>query len=132
MSPSLQTGVGTRDLETPRQLGDRVGLSKTQVNRLICQGRLGFVVIGARKYIPTGAWDEFIRNDTRKECQDTIKALASTSYESENVTTSSGLKKGAASSAALARQTARQLKLNSLDSLDSATAVPARVIPLKF
>src|SRR5262245_49028991 len=109
MLPRLQPAPSTRELETSRQLGDRVGLSKSKINRLIRDGSLAFVVIGARKYIPAGAWDDFIFNNTRKECHDEIRALASTSFKKEDATISSGLKTDAASSAALARQTASQL-----------------------
>ena len=121
-----------RELETPRQLGERVGLAKTAIERLINGGRIAFVTIGARKYIPAGAWETFIAANTVTPCRDQTADLVSSKTRSEAGSgIFTGQREGAAASAALARETAKRLKLSSPGSSASARGAPGHVIPLK-
>jgi excisionase family DNA binding protein len=119
-------------LETPKQLAARVGLSKRQVNNLIATGRLEFVEIGCRVYIPRNAWPRFLDEAKRvKPCHDEIKAHGSAGSPSAAATTSPGLNMAGAASAALALQTANKLKQSSRNGSRREGAEPDRVIPLK-
>lgn len=90
-------------LEAPKLLARQIGLTKGAVERLMAEGRLAFVQIGSRKYVPAGAWETFLQENTVRPCQDAIKVLASTSFRSAEHTTSAGPKAAAAASAQLAR-----------------------------
>ena len=116
-SDHLAHGVPAQ-LEAPKLLARRIGLTKGAVERLMAQGRLAFVQIGGRKYIPAGAWETFITDNTVRPCPDAIRVPASTSSISAGSTTFAGPRAGAAASAALARLTADKLK--------SRSPIPAR------
>lgn len=118
-------------LRTPKQLADDEGLSVYQVGRLLEDKRLAFIEIGSRRLIPDGAWEQFLAEETVKPCRDETPGHASASSTSAGAITSFGQSADAAASAALARQTAKQLKSSSRGSCASAGTAQAHVIPLR-
>ena len=122
-----------RAMETVRQLAVRVGLTKSAVTRLLEQGKLDFVIIGARKFIPAGAWQTFIHNNTVKASwAEETKVHNASGAQREVAITSTGQKTAAAASAALAQRTAQRLKSASRNFSNTARGAPAPVIPLKL
>jgi hypothetical protein len=113
------------------QFGAVMGLTDRQVRGLISEGRLEYVEIGRRLFVPKRAIDRFIAENTVQPCRDEIQAHASVSSKSESVSTSVGPKAAAAGSAARARQIADKLRSHSPNSSESEHAPKARVIPLK-
>ena len=118
-------------VQTPRQLAERVGLSEGAIKRLIEDGMLPFLLVGKRRRIPPGAWQEYLDKSTVRQCQDATKVRSSNFSPSEAATTSSGPRTDAAASAALARQTAMRLKSSLRTSTSGSRASSAPVIPLK-
>jgi len=113
------------------QFGAVMGLTDRQVRGLISEGRLEYVEIGRRLFVPKSAVDRFIAENTVQPCRDEIQAPVSVSSKSESAFTSVGPKAAAAGSAARARQIADKLRSHSPNSSESGRAPKARVIPLK-
>jgi hypothetical protein len=120
-------------VETPKQLAERVGLTKRQINKLIGDGKLEHVCIGERKHIPVGAWGRFVQANTRggHSWQDETRALNSNILKTEKPTTSPGQTGVAAASARLAQQAANTLRSSSQIGCRREGTVTAQVIPLK-
>ena len=113
------------------QFGAVMGLTDRQVRELISKGRLEYVEIGRRLFVPRSAVDRFIAENTVQSCRDEIQGRVSASLKSEAAFTSVGPKPAAAGSAARARQIANKLKSLSPNSSASVRAPAGRVIPLK-
>jgi excisionase family DNA binding protein len=121
-------------VETPKQLAERVGLKERAIRRLINAGELDSVRIGARDFIPVDAWGVFIGRKRRekKACQDETKAQSCDGLQIAEPIMSPGRNTVAAASAALARQTAKQLKSTSPTGSKAEASEPAHVIRAKF
>jgi excisionase family DNA binding protein len=118
-------------LVTPKQAASLLGPSESQVRGLIRDGRLAHVMVGKRVMIPRDAIQQFIACNTRQSCQGETKALTSIGSKSGLAGTSSGPSEAAAASAALARQTAKQLRSRSLSLSNSEPHDLAPVIRLR-
>jgi len=118
-------------VETPKQLAERVGLKERAIRRLINAGELDSVRIGARDFIPVDAWGVFIGRKRRekKACQDETKAQSCDGLQIPEPIMSHTV---AAASAALARQTAKQLKSTSPTGSKAEASEPVHVIRVKF
>ena len=93
-----------------RQFCERYDLSRYAVNILIAQGNLAYFLVGKRKYIPEGAWEEYLERKMLLPCQDATTDQGYGFSKNVSVTTLSGQKANAAASAALARRTATKLR----------------------
>jgi excisionase family DNA binding protein len=113
------------------QFGAVMGLTDRQVRGLISKGRLEYVEIGRRLFVPKSAVDRFIAENTVQSCRDETQGHVSASLKSEAAFTSAGPKLAAAGSAARARQIANELKSLSPNSSASVRAPAAPVIRLK-
>jgi len=89
-------------LETLKQLADRVGISSGQARHLVHSGRLEHVRIGARIFVPEGAWERFITANTVTLCPDATVAPDYGGSQSASASTSLGPSTAAAASAQLA------------------------------
>ena len=89
-------------VETLKQLAERVGISLGQARHLICSGRLQHVRIGARILVPEGAWERFITANTVTLCPDATVAPDYAGSQSASASTSPGPTTAAAASAQLA------------------------------
>ena len=96
-------------VETLKQLADRVGISPGQVGispgqvrHLVQSGRLQHVRIGARRFVPEGAWERFITDNTVTPCPDATVAPDYAGSQSASASTSPGPTTAAAASAQLA------------------------------
>ena len=118
-------------LETPRQLAERVGLKERKIRQLINTRQIEHVWIGARAFIPMGAFARFIETKKVKPCQDETTEPAFVGSKSVIASTSRGANTVAAASARLARQTASKLKSLSRSSCMLEGGETAQVIPLK-
>lgn len=119
-------------LETPKQLALRVGITERQVRHLITVGQLDHVYIGSRVHVPAGAFSRFLEAKKVSASWDGVtKAPSCAGSKSAAASTSCGQSEAAAASAALARRTAKQLKLRSANSSAGETSSPARVIQLR-
>jgi hypothetical protein len=119
------------ELASLAQFGEVMGLSVPQVRALIDAGRLEYIEIGRRLFVPRAAIPRFIAENTVQPCRDETQGRVSASYTNEAATTSAGPSRAAAGSAARARQIANELKLRSRNSSTDELANRARVIPLK-
>jgi hypothetical protein len=118
-------------VETPRQLAERVGVTKRQIRYLVNTGQIEHVRIGARDFIPTGAWGRFVEKNKVKPCQEETTVPAFVGSKSATASISRGANTVAAASARLARQTAIKLKSLSRSSCTPEGGESAQVIPLK-
>jgi hypothetical protein len=118
-------------LETPKQLAARVGLSERQVRHLIQTRQLEYVMIGCRVHIPVGAFARFLEARKVVPWQDETRGRDSVGLASVGASTSPGPNTAAAASARLARQTANKLKSSSRNGCNAEDAEPAQVIPLR-
>jgi len=125
-------------VETLKQLADRVGISPGQVGispgqvrHLVQSGRLQHVRIGARRFVPEGAWERFITDNTVTLCPDATVAPDYAGSQSVSASTSPGPITAAAASAQLARLTANKLKSSSQNGCSGELAEKAQVIPLR-
>src|SRR4051794_3072310 len=98
-------------LHLPR-LCKREGVSRYMVQKLIEEGRLEFVLLGTRVYIPAGAWERFIERETAK-CRNATPVPDSAGSRSAARSISSTTSDAARSSAARALRTAKKLKTRS-------------------
>jgi hypothetical protein len=89
-------------VETLKQLADRVGISLGQPRHLIHSGQLQHVRIGARRFVPAGAWERFITDNTVTRCPDATVAPDYAGSRSASASTSLGPSTAAAASAQLA------------------------------
>ena len=89
-------------VETLKQLADRVGISLGQARHLVCSGRIEHVRIGARRFVPEGAWERFITTNTVMPCPDATVAPDYAGSLSASASTSPGPSTAAAASAQLA------------------------------
>ena len=119
------------ELATVKMVAEILGLSGNQVRALIHNKRIAYVPIGKRWAIPRGAIKQFIEQNTVSPCHVETQVPASAFSKSADASTSSGLKRAAAGSAARALQIANGLKSPSLNSSISAQETPGRVIPLR-
>jgi hypothetical protein len=119
------------ELASLAQTAEVMGLTVSQVRRLIQNRRLEHVLIGQRPFVPKSAIPHFIAENTVQPCRDEIPAPVSASSKSGVAFTSAGPKLAAAGSAARARQIATKLKSSSRSSCVSERAPAGRVIPLK-
>src|ERR1051325_2253271 len=125
-------------LATLKQAAAVMGPSEAQVRALALSGRLAHVFIGRRLMIPRDAIQEFIcraiqesnRNAMVQTCRVETQVPTCNGIETATAGTSPGLSEAAAGSAALALQTAKQLKSRSRHSSEPAPA-QAHVIPLR-
>src|SRR5262249_48542056 len=118
-------------VETLKQLADRVGISLGQARHLVHSGRLQHVMIGARRYVPEGAWERFITDNTVTPCPDATVAPNYAGSQSASASTSHGPSTAAAASAQLARQTANKLKSFSLNGCSGELTEKVQVTPLR-
>ena len=119
-------------VETPRQLAARVNVSERKIRELINTNQLEHVRIGCRQHIPVGAWGRFLEAKKVTACPDEIRDRGCTIARIEASSTSPGPSTVAAASAALARQTANELKQSSGNGSESEAAKSAQVIRAKF
>jgi excisionase family DNA binding protein len=103
-------------LETPKQLAKRVGLTEKAVRKLLKGGKLSFVRIGTRLRIPPGTWEVYLKTNVVQPWRDEISDQNFSSSANASASISSGQRVDAAASAALAQQTAQRLKLSSRSS----------------
>ena len=89
-------------VETLKQLADRVGISLGQARLLVQSRRLEHVRIGARRFVPEGAWERFITDNTVTPCPDATVVPNYAGSESASASTSHGPSTAAAASAQLA------------------------------
>src|SRR5262245_7284183 len=118
-------------LETPKQLASRVGISERQVRHLIQTRQLEHVVIGCRVHIPVGAFARFLDSRKVTPCQGEIRDRDSVGSPSASASTSPGPNTAAAASARLARQIANGLKSSSRNGSNREDAEAAPAIPLR-
>jgi hypothetical protein len=118
-------------LETPKQLAKRVGLSERQVRHLIQTRQLEHVMIGCRFHIPVGAFLRFLQTNKVQPCPDATKGHDCVGLQSASASISPGQNAAAAASARLARQTANKLKLLSRNGCSAEDGETAQVIPLQ-
>src|SRR5262245_9814403 len=118
-------------LETPKQLASRVGISERQVRHLIQTRQLEHVMIGCRVHIPVGAFARFLDESKVTTCQDETKDRDFAGSSRDDASISPGPSEAAAASAALARQTAKKLKLSSQNGCSAGDGALGRVIPLR-
>jgi excisionase family DNA binding protein len=118
-------------LETPKQLAKRVGLSVGKVRRLIAEGKLEHVPIGARLHVPAGAFERFIEANKVTTCQDVTRDQSFGGSQNAASTTSPGPSAAAAVSAQRARMTAQRLKTSSPNGSKLEGGKSAQVIRLK-
>src|SRR5262249_18734773 len=85
-------------VETLKQLADRVGISLGQARHLVHSGRLQHVRIGARRYVPEGAWERFITDNTVTPCLDATVVPNYAGSQSGSASTSHGPSTAAAAS----------------------------------
>ena len=119
------------ELATLAQTAEVMGLSVSQVRRLIQSRRLEHVLVGLRPFVPKSAIPRFIAENTVQPCRDETPAPASAFSKNGVASTSAGPKAAAAGSAARARQIANKLKSPLRSSCASEHEPAARVIPLK-
>jgi hypothetical protein len=119
------------ELASLTQTAEVMGLTVSQVRRLVQSRRLEHVLIGQRPFVPKTAIPHFIVENTVQPCRDEIPAPVSASSKSGAAFTSAGQKLAAAGSAARVRQIANELKSSSPSSCASEHAPAGRVIPLK-
>jgi excisionase family DNA binding protein len=120
------------ELASLAQTAAVMGLTVPQVRSLIHEGRLEYVEIGRRLFVPKAAIPRFISQNTVQPCRDETPGPVSASSKKEGAFTSAGPKAAAAGSAARVRQIANKLKSSSPSSCVSERAPADRVIPLKF
>ena len=118
-------------LETPKQLAKRVGLTEKAVRKLLKVGKLSFVRIGTRLRIPPGTWEVYLKINVVQPWRGEISDQNSYSSANAVSTISSGLRVDAAASAALAQQTAQRLKLSLRSSSRDTPAVRVHEIRRK-
>jgi hypothetical protein len=118
-------------LETPKQLADRVGISKRKIDTLIRNRQIEYIEIGCRKFIPNGAFGRMIASRKVEPWAGETKDRASIGTVTDAPGTSSGQSTAAAMSARLARQTAKKLKTSSRSGCSGADAELAQVIRLR-
>ena len=121
-------------VETPKQLAERVGISEYHIRKLIRTDELEHVQIGGGKFIPSGAWPRYVEANKRggASWQDETKGQSYDGLLIAELTTLHGQSMGAAASAALARQTAKQLKSSSEAGSKDGANKPGQVIQLKY
>jgi excisionase family DNA binding protein len=117
---------------TPKQVAEVLGLSHWQVRTLVRTGRLRHVLVGARRLIPRNDIEQFVAENTVRECHAAIPDIVSGSSTNGSATMSSGQKAVAAASEARARAISHRLKSPSANSFERTAAQPVRVIPLKL
>ena len=97
-------------LLSTKQVASEVGLTDHQIRGLVQRKQLKHVRIGNRVYIPVGAFDDFIQENTVIQCLDEDKGHASNGSKNAANTISSGQTMDAATSAARAQRIAQRLK----------------------
>ena len=120
-------------VETPAQLAARVGVSKYQINKLICAGKLEHIQICGRKFVPSGGWPRYVEANTKggKQWPDETMARDSVTSKIAEPFISRGPSMAAVASARLAQQAASRLKSNSGNGCNAEDGASARVILLK-
>ena len=120
-------------VETPKQLAVRVGISEYQVRELIRTGQLGHVRIGDRKFIPRGAWPRYLEANMKggTPWQDETRGQDSSGTDTVPPIISVGPKMDAAMSAARTQAISKRLKQSSQSGLLSDRNQPAQVVRLK-
>lgn len=129
------TRVGSTEIEvrveTPKQLAERVNVSERQIRKLIRNGELDSIQIGARIYVPCDAWGHFVQRSRSRRWHDGTKAQNYDILKIEEPITSPGQSAVAAASARLAQQIASKLKSPSANGSRADASQLAQVIPLK-
>lgn len=118
-------------LRTIAEFAEQTQLSRHQVDTLLRNGKLQYVLISTRKMIPDGAWEAFLDENTVTSCPEETPAPAYDGLPSGTPGISPGLKKAAAGSAARARQIGNELKSRLRNSSTDGSAAAGRVIPMK-
>lgn len=119
-------------LATVAQAAEVLGISASQVRRLIEDRRLAHVRIGPKLMrIPRDSIQQFVTLNTVQPCQDGTPAPASVSSRSAAPITSFGPNTVAAASEARALQISARLKSRSPSSSKRSLAAPAPVIRLR-
>lgn len=119
-------------LATTAMAAKVMGISNEKLKALINAGRLGYVLIGARKHVTPDAIRDFLATSLVKPCQDAIPAPAFDSSKSAIATTSAGVSMAAAASAAQAQNALKKLKSSSRTSFKNTPENgTARVVQMR-
>lgn len=108
-----------------------MGLTESQVRRLIRGGRLAHVAIGSRPMVPRQAMEQFVADNTVTPCLDEIQDRAFDTAVVEGPSTFVGPSAASTASAARALRIAETLKAPSRTSSAAADNPDGRVIPLR-
>jgi excisionase family DNA binding protein len=118
-------------LLTTKETAKLLGISDAGVRRLIQQRKLEHLRIGARSMIRRDRLQNFIDDNTVRQCPEETLAPGSGSSKNADASISSGQTAVAAASAARALLTASKLSMRSQNSSKPTSDMPDRVIRLK-